>query len=509
MIQQLKALLVVWMLSYASFWVGRKTLGAQVLGDESYIKLRNLWLAITTAAFLSGNFWVFCAISAVLLIHAQRSQSPTVLFLLLIVAIPGFQKIISGFGPINNLLHISFPRILSLVLLVPIFLTLRRAKSEIKFGQYKSDWFILGAGALQFSLQIPLDTLTNTLRVAFYFFIEIFLPYWVMSRSVDSVEKLRKVFAAYVLGIAAISLIAVFEFGKGWLLYDSLDNSLGVYMPGSYLTRGGSGWLRASASSGHSLALGYVLIIALFLYLPLVDRSNKNNFKWWLALGAIILAGLWASLARGAWIGAVIGGAIWIGTGPSGFKSAMKLVAVALAVFGVLLLTPYADKVIDVIPFVGSTDQSTFDYRKRLLEVSTYVILQNPWFGSYDYMSHPAMQELIQGQGIIDLVNTYVAIALSGGFVGLGLFTGAFLAALGALVMAYFKNGRREAPAGHQARGLMAALLATMVVISSMSSIHAIPWIYWSLIGLCVACSRIMSAKTQVISNPKPTHVTK
>lgn len=509
MTYQLKSLLMIWILSCASFWVGRKTLGAVVLGDEAYVKARNLWLAITSAAFLTGNFWLFCAISLGLIVYNKRHISAAPMFLLLLVAIPGFQKVIEGFGPINNLFHVSFPKLLSLAVLLPAFIALKEIKNKPAFGQFKSDWFIVGAGVLQFSLQFPLDTLTNTLRVAFYFFIEIFLPYWVMSRSVDDVEKLRKVFAAYVLGIAAISLIAVFEFGKGWLLYDSLDNSLGVYMAGSYLTRGDSGWLRASASSGHSLALGYVLIIALFLYLPLVDRSNKNNFKWWLALGAIILAGLWASLARGAWIGAVIGGAIWIGTGPSGFKSAMKLVAVALAVFGVLLLTPYADKVIDVIPFVGSSDQSTFDYRKQLLEVSTYVILQNPWFGSYDYMSHPAMQQLIQGQGIIDLVNTYVAIALSGGFVGLGLFAGAFLAALGALAMAYFKNGRREAPAGHQARGLMAALLATMVVISSMSSIHAIPWIYWSLIGLCVACSRIMSAKTQVISNPEPTHVTK
>ena len=46
--------------------------------------------------------------------------------------------------------------------------------------------------------------------------------------------------------------------------------------------------------------------------------------------------------------------------------------------------------------------------------------MDHPWFG--DQQALLEMQELRQGEGIIDLVNGFVSILLSSGFVGLSLF---------------------------------------------------------------------------------------
>ena len=99
-----------------------------------------------------------------------------------------------------------------------------------------------------------------------------------------------------------------------------------------------------------------------------------------------------------------------------------------------LLLTPIGDRIINLLPYVGSEENTvTADYRTKLLENSWIVIQRNPVFGSVDYLETPEMQEMIQGQGIIDVVNTYIQVALNTGLVGLGLFVLFFAAVLAGL----------------------------------------------------------------------------
>ena len=100
-----------------------------------------------------------------------------------------------------------------------------------------------------------------------------------------------------------------------------------------------------------------------------------------------------------------------------------------LAVAGVIVyISPLKEVLVDRLPFVGSADQETVDYRRELLEVSWRLIQVNPWFG--DPFVTRNMEELRQGEGIIDLINAYVAVALFSGIVGLALFSSFFITTL-------------------------------------------------------------------------------
>ena len=93
-----------------------------------------------------------------------------------------------------------------------------------------------------------------------------------------------------------------------------------------------------------------------------------------------------------------------------------------------LLASPAGRTIIDYLPFVGTVDAGTVTYRERLFDISIEVIKQNPVLGAADVMQLPVMQQLRQGAGIIDIVNTYLLVALVTGLVGLSLFAGFFIA---------------------------------------------------------------------------------
>src|SRR5213078_3480682 len=93
---------------------------------------------------------------------------------------------------------------------------------------------------------------------------------------------------------------------------------------------------------------------------------------------------------------------------------------------------------------------------------------------------------MTQGQGIVDIVNSYVEVALRSGIVGL-FFFGGFMAA----VFLASLRARRQEPED-LGRALAAAQLSVLVTIGSVSSIVVIPWVYWCLAGLLVGYARLV-----------------
>jgi O-antigen ligase len=132
-------------------------------------------------------------------------------------------------------------------------------------------------------------------------------------------------------------------------------------------------------------------------------------------------------------------------------------------------------------------------YRQRLFDISLELIERDPWIGSVNYLSTPEMMQLIQGEGIIDLVNTYIQIALFSGLVGLGLFAGCFGAILIGLRRVIKIHGRRNYELTNCARILLASLVAILVTVGTVSSQDFIPFVYWSFAGLSAALIRISS----------------
>jgi O-antigen ligase len=123
--------------------------------------------------------------------------------------------------------------------------------------------------------------------------------------------------------------------------------------------------------------------------------------------------------------------AVFVATSPAPARSIVNLGLLGVIGLPVLLTTPMGDKFIALLPFVGTVEQGTLTYRQRLFEVGVNVIMQNPFFGAYTFFLTEEAQELRQGS-LIDLGNTYLAIGLGNGLVGLSLFVGFSLPLLSA-----------------------------------------------------------------------------
>jgi O-antigen ligase len=210
------------------------------------------------------------------------------------------------------------------------------------------------------------------------------------------------------------------------------------------------------------------------------------------SLGALLLAGgLFAPLSRGPWIGAAVMIVVFIGTGRKAIKRLMLLGAAGVLALPLLAVVPGGQKVLDLLPFIGTVEVENITYRQRLIDNAVIVIQRNPWLGSFNFRSTPEMQSMIQGQGIIDIVNTYIGIALSFGLVGLTLFVVFFVSVLQGI-----RKGMRSFPneddeARRLGRALLATLAGILVTIVTVSSITVIPVVYWSVAGLCVAYAQM------------------
>lgn len=400
-------------------------------------------------------------------------------------ALPLFDEQVPGLGIVNFLFKINYFRILSLTVLLPVYLTLANRKDVVSFGSYWADKCL--AAYLFYSLaQLFLNgSLTNTLRVTWGFFLDIYLPYFVASRSLKQLENFDDAIKSLLVSSSIIGLIGFFEYIKGWLLYITLPAALGIsWDGGGYLQRDGS--VRAVATSGQAIVLGFILSVAFGFYLYISKSISDVKQKYVIYL--VILIGLLSSLSRGPWVGAAVMLFIAILLGPSPSKRLLKVGSVSVILLLMLMATPYGDKIIDYMPFVGTVDSENVEFRKKLLDNALIVIEQNLWFGSSNYLQTDELESLRSGGdgGIIDIVNSYIAITLSGGLIGLIFFCG-FFVACGYSVFTARRLGSNGSKYFDLGTILLAILGGILLIIYTVSSIYFIPIVYWIFGGMCIA----------------------
>jgi O-antigen ligase len=489
----LKALVVVLLLACTVFVLAKSSACALASDERDYERRRNLWLGLTLTAFLAQDFWIYvCIAGALLFIAASKQANKPAMYFFILFALPPVAAEIPSPGIVENLFAVNYLRLLALAVLLPAFLSLRKQADREPFGRTLPDKLLAAYLVLSFVLQLTSNTLTYTLRhYVFYAFIEVFLPYYVVSRSLRSLADFRDALMAFVVAALVLSAIGTFEFLRHWLLYANLDEALGVrWGLGGYASSGRGDSLRAVASTGQPIVLGYVIAVALAFHLFL-RRCVPNVALWTLGVLAL-LAGLVAPLSRGPWIGAALAYLVFVATGPSAVLRLARLALLGMFAIPLLLVTPAGEAMLDYLPFIGSIDRHNVTYRQLVLEVGVQVIMQNPFFGSRDFIFLPEMQALRQGEGIVDLVNTYLVVGLWTGLVGLTLFTGFF-----AIIAVGLWNGLRRLPdKGAEAhllgQALLSALLGIVVMISSSASISFVPVVYWSVAGLGVAYLRMV-----------------
>jgi len=501
--EHLRALVVILGLASVVFFFAKKPACAMAMQPEDFSRRRNLWFAITLTAFLAHNFWIYIVVSGTLLLIAlPRERNPLAMYFFILFAVPPISAEITGLGVIRFFFEIGYLRLLALAVLLPAYLLLRIQHDTVAFGRVLSDKFVAGYLILNFALHLWADTFTNSLRVGvFYAFIDVFLPYYVASRSLKNLQHFRDALMAFVVASLILSAVGAFEFARHWLLYRPLENVFGIHWGyGNYLAR--AEVLRAQASTGQPIPLGYVIAVATCFYLFL-SRSVLNRSLW--GLGMLLLgAGLVVPFSRGPWLGAGVMLLAFVATGFAAGRRLATVGVLALIAVPAFLATSSGSDFLNLLPFVGYIDAANVSYRQRLLEIGVRVVLQRPLFGAFDFIYSPSMQELKQGEGIIDIVNTYLGVALSSGLIGLSLFVSVFVASAVGVFKGMKIHTDQQSEVHLLGQALLAALLGILVIIFTVSSITVIPVVYWSVAGLGVAYMRLRSALTAEIANPGP-----
>ena len=497
--EYLRSLLIILALSTVFFaFAGRPA--SMIIGRGHFTTRRNLWFGLTLAAFLAHNFWVYTFIAILLLLYAKRRETnPAALFFFILFVLPEGLVEIPGMGLINYFFALSHARILALFILLPAYFALIRQSDTLSFGRTGSDKLITAYILLIILLYLRQASVTDTLRQTLYQFLDVFLPYFVISRALKDLQSFRDALLSLVLAIMLLALFAVFVIFKHWLLYASLVEVLEIQ---SAMTRylGRDGMLRAVATAGQAIPLGYLMVVGIGFYLFLQRSFHQKLVR---RFGMVLLAGgLIAPMSRGPWVGAAVLLIVFIATGR---KPVMRLMSLALAgmlALPLIAMLPGGEKVINLLPFIGTTEKANVDYRQDLLTNSMIVIQRNPWFGSVNYLETPEMQAMLTGGNIIDVVNTYIGVALQNGFVGLGLFVGFFALVVISVYRAMSSLPDKDSEERLLGRALLATLLAILVIIFTVSSITVIPIVYWSVAGLCVAYTQMVKQSFAEVSKP-------
>lgn len=498
-----RALIAILILAMTVFAFARRT-ACTIIDGSDFTRRRNLWLTLTLAAFLSPNFWVYTIIALPLLIYVRkRDHNPPALFFFILFALPTASIAIPAMGVINFIFDLSHARLLELFILLPAFFALIRQSDTISFGRTDTDKALTAYLLLTTLIYLRETTVTDILRQTFYLFIDVFLPYFVISRSLKTLQAFRGAILSLVLAIMILALIGAFEIYKHWMLYRELPGALGLVgmrAKGAYLVR--DGMVRATASAGSAITLGYLMAVGIGFYLFMQRSIEKKYIR---RLGMVILAaGLFSALSRGPWVGAAVLLLVFVTTGRHPARRLMVLgLASVLSLFFISTL-PGGERVINLLPYIGTTEKETIDAREELFTISMSVIKRNPWFGTDNYREDPEMQKLIEaGGGFVDIVNTYVNIALGKGLTGLGLFVGFFVLTLFGTYRAMRTIPDKDSEEHLLGRSLLSTLMAIMVIIATMSSITFIPIVYWSVAGMGVAYAQMVRKNAEIEGSQK------
>lgn len=487
--EHLRALVVILLLAGIVFAISRRPAG-DLIAMPDFTRRRNLWFGLTLLAFLAHSFWIYVLVAGLLLVFVTyREKNPVALYFLLLFVIPSATTEIPGFGLINYLFALNHVRLLEFTILFPAFMLLRQHASTLQFGRTWPDKALMAYLLLLLALAIRDTSLTDTFRQGLYLFIDIFLPYYVASRALRTLQDFKDAMFAFVLAALLLACISLFELLRHWLLYSALLGALDLKWGYSdYLGR--ASLLRASASTGHAIALGYVITVAIGFYLFLQQSVLSRVHR---VLGSMLLAvGLFAPLSRGPWVGAAGLIVAYIVTGRFAMRRLAILAMTGVAVLPFLAVMPGGNKLLDLLPFVGSVEKGNITYRGQLFDNAILVIQRNLLFGSPDFSNTPEMQAMRQGQGIIDVVNTYLHIALQNGLIGLSLFAGFFIATLLGIRKALRSLTDKEDEMYRLGRALLATLIGILIIIATVSSITIIPVVYWSVAGLGVAYAQMV-----------------
>lgn len=393
----------------------------------------------------------------------------------------------------------------ALTLALPLICLAHREPADRRprlHGVTPEDWLALLLFAIMFFAERS-STGTAILRSLVTQGTTVLIPYLTLRRYARDARDFRVVVACLAVAAVVLSVYAVFEVRTGWSIFDSMTKHLGDST---------SAWRNANQRGGRlrsSTTMSLPLMMAFFMVLGVgaiaCSRDFLRNRGAYAAALALAMLGVLAPQSRGnllclavavlllfvAWrryglafvglIGATVGGGV------------LYVLAHSVAAIGAFF---------NIDPTRAAGED--YDYRQVLLRRGWQEALQHPFFGESTGRAIANMSDIKQGEGIVDMVNSYLSLLIASGAAG--------MVPLLCLIAAV--TGQALSPVDRSNRDLvglrafcLSAWVAVLLELSFMSLINRVPlFIMFVLVGCRVlalerrrgAAARPASARSAV-----------
>ena len=491
MIYALKLLVVVFTVGCIAQYLFRNAF-RDIFSPVEYKRAWTLLLLGVVASYLCKLPVVFLVVVAVIAIYGANAvgrgpAGKVAVFLLMVVALPPIRLSLGGFGSINYVLSLDPPRMLALVLLGWAAIELASMKAVPRAMRFFwIDIFVVGYQVLRIALVMPHSTFTTLARLLVETTLDILLPYFVITRSLRSLADLRFAAGHLLVGLAFAASVGVAELALQHNLYSGLQAIYDMRWQLTYVLMRG-GLIRVQSDTPQPIILAFMMLFGIGLWYWLLNAQWRRPAV--AALFATFALTLVATFSRGPWLAAgLIMVALFAMRRMSVSVFRIFLIVAVLAAVGLKLGNADTAVMSSLSALFGSseTDISSIEYRRQLLDTSLALIKQSPWLGVPNYAAQ--MQALKQGEGIIDLVNSYLAIMLDAGIIGLALYLFPFLMVIHRLLSAL--RQREESGVEKRSRFAMAMIALTigcLFAIFTASSWGIMPLLLTLLLAFSMA----------------------
>ncbi len=381
--------------------------------DAAWIKRAPLWLFLSM--FFIGmwghTYWVaYLALMVALPIVAKNRADAAALFTVLCVSLPLLSQQIQ----IGGIYLTSGSKYMFCALGLTIAFLMNKGGTSVP-NRAHFDLPILIVVALEIS-QARDPSSTATIRQIVPLFLTIWVPYYLISRSLNRVEDVRRFLLAFVLAGFVMAAIATVEARLHWLIYKQIEGLLNIQTSINGYSKQRAGMIRAPASFPESTSLATFLVLAFMAALALRDTFASRG-KWLIVL-LVLSLGLLSANSRGAFIALAVGLVAWDLYCRRYGRLAIKLVGAGAVYLFALTAAQFSDYFASMVG-KGSGTEGTADYRVQLLRRGMEEIHKHPILGQNLKAALDSLDDLRQGEGIVDLVNGYISYGLTLGYMGI------------------------------------------------------------------------------------------
>jgi hypothetical protein len=453
--------------------------------NNCFYRFAAICMLVFSVSVIVGNKHVAFLLYAGLSMHVLRSQVDNVChyYVLFLPLFPITVEWNIGLPGIDTLMVLNHNRVLILCLFVPFFLRILLSEKKLldSMSSYTGvvDRLILLHLLIESVIRFRDESVLVAARQSLLLIVDIWLPYIVVSRTVKNVNSVLVVLLYTVVFLAVLSILERAFFIR---IFDYISLPMGdIYRV--MKIRGGE--LRTYASMSNPLALGLFFAVHFSIAVKIRSLIKCPVYVPWILAVLIILGvestGSRSPLAANAF-GIIV--LLWWSMGRLFVQKTEKIVFICTGVFLVWLCLGGVEYVLQF-----DDAQGTFWYRYDLILNSMHLLKASPFFGTppHIYLSDPILLQSMQGEGIIDLTNTYLLLMIRSGIFSMLSFLSIWIVLCKGLCHVKGDEGTASV--------LMACCIVMAVMLFICSPVTFVPVYYWFLIGLVVGFLRNHSAQ--------------